>query len=256
MKKVSTLIAMILLCLGANAQEKKLVRKGNELYQQKKYKEAATVYQQALQKNPSYTPGAFNLGNSLIQQGQLDAARKVMASTAKNAKANEEKAGANYNIGNTYMAEQKWSDAVDAYKQSLRKNPNDADAKYNLSYALEKMKQQQNKGGGKDKNKDKNKQDQKDKDKDKKDDKKDDKKKDEQGKNNDKDQGKQDEQKNNGDEDGKEGNKQAQHPQPQPSKLSQQQADNLLNALQQDERKLQDKQQKGKGVPMKVEKDW
>ena len=247
---------MVLLCIGVYAQEKKLVRKGNELYQQKKYKEAATSYQQALQKNPSYTPGSFNLGNSLIQQGQLDAARKVMTATAKNAKSKEEQAGANYNIGNTYMAEQKWSEAVDAYKKTLRKNPQDADAKYNLSYALAKMKQDQNKGGGKDKNKDKNKEDQKNKDKDKKDDNKGDKKEDQQNKEDQQKKDNKDQQPDKKDGQGKEDKKEDQRPQPQPSKLSQQQADNLLNALQQDERKLQDKVQKGKGIPVKTDKDW
>ena len=253
-KKTVMATALLLLAgLSAHAQEKSLVRKGNELYQQKKYKEAAAAYQQAVQKNPAYVPGSFNLGNSLIQQNQLEAARKVMTATAKNAKASAEQSGANYNIGNTYMQEQKWSDAINAYKQALRKNPQDADAKYNLSYALAKMKQDQNGGGGKDKNKDnKNNKDQKNKN-DKNKDQKNGDNKDQQDKNK---QDKKDQQQDKKDGQDKEDNKDQKRPEPQPSKLSQQQADNLLNALQQDERKLQDKVQKGKGVPVKVEKDW
>ena len=64
----------------------------------------------------------------------------MLGSAAKVAKDKNAKAGASYNIGNTYMQEQKWEDAVNAYKQALRNNPQDEAAKYNLSYALAMMK--------------------------------------------------------------------------------------------------------------------
>ena len=236
--------AACMLYSGAYAQTSKYVREGNQLYEQKKYKEAATDYQKALAKNPTYLPGMFNLGNSLYQQKQFDAARKVMTATAKTSTDKGGKAGANYNIGNTYMQEQKWEDAIGAYKQALRNNPQDADAKYNLSYANEMLKKQQNQDKkNQDKNKD-NKKDQQNKDqnKDKQDKRKDDKDQKDKG---DPDKDKQDKD-----------NKDQQHPQSQPSKLSQQQADQLLNALQQEEKKLQDKMQKAKGTQVKTEKDW
>ncbi len=221
------------------AQERKLVREGNKLYEQKRYREAANAYQQALSKNPTYTPGMFNLGNSMYQQKQFEAARKVMSTTAKAEKDRNNKGAANYNIGNTYMQEQKWQEAIDAYKQALRNNPQDADAKYNLSYALAMLKKQQGSGGGKDKNQDKN------------DDKKNKDQQEKENKQDKKDQNEQDNSKNNEQE-----NKQQERPQPQPSKLSKEQAEQLLNALQQEERKLQDKHQKEKGVPVKIDKDW
>lgn len=241
---ILTLAACIISC-SAQAQTNKFVREGNKLYEQKKYKEAASDYQKALTKDPTYVPGLFNLGNTLYQQKQYDAARKVMNATAKTTTDKNSKAGVHYNIGNTYMQEQKWEDAVEAYKQALRNNPQDPDAKYNLSYAEEMLKKQnQDKKKNDDKNKD-NKKDQQKKDqqdKDKKDKDKDKDKKDQQDK---------DQQDKNKDQD-----KDQQHPQSQPSKLSQQQADQLLNALQQEEKKLQDKMQKAKGVPVKTEKDW
>ncbi|MBS1643971.1 MAG: tetratricopeptide repeat protein [Bacteroidetes bacterium] len=217
------------------AQERSLVRKGNALYEKKQYKEAAAAYQEALKQQPQFVPGAFNLGNALLQEKQYDAARKVMDMTAKTAKDPIVQSGAQYNKGNSYMDEQKWQDAVNAYKESLRKNPSDADAKYNLSYALEKLKQQQKQGGGKDQQKDKDKQDEKKQDE--KQQPKDDKKQ---------------------DEDPKEGDKKQQQKQgqQQPGKLTEQQADNILKALQQDERKTQDKMQKSKAQPVKLEKDW
>lgn len=250
----------ILLCLfaiSAQAQEKKLVREGNKLYEAKRYKDAANAYQQALMKNPTYTPGLFNLGNSLYQEKQFDAARKVLSSAAKTTNEKDVKGGMNYNIGNTYMAEQKWEDAINAYKQALRNNPQDADAKYNLSYAQQMLKKQQQQDKNKnnkdknkdDKNKDKNKQDKNKQDQDK-------NKQDQQNKDGKDKEDKQDQQdQQNKDQQDKE-DKQDQRPQAQPSKLSEKQAEQLLNALQQEEKKLQDKLQKGKGVPVKVEKDW
>ena len=103
------IIGMIVCCLPVllMAQDKKLVREGNKLYEQKKYKEATEAYQQALMKNPNNIPGLFNLGNSLYQQKNYDNARKVLEATAKTAQPKTTKGDANYNIGNSYMEEKK-----------------------------------------------------------------------------------------------------------------------------------------------------
>lgn len=250
-------IAAILACMATLSYAQtnnSLILKGNKLYEEKKYKEASQEYEKALQKNPNNLPGIFNLGNSLYQQGQLDASRKVLAAAAKTANNKDAKGQANYNIGNTYMQEKKWEDAVDYYKQALRNNPQDADAKYNLSYAMEMMKKQ-NGGGGKN-NKDQKNKDQQNKDKQNQQN-KDNKNKDQQNKDqqnkDQKDKGDQNKDQQNKDQQDK---NDQQHPQSQPSKLSEKQADQLLNALQQEEKKLQDKKQKEKGVPVRMEKDW
>lgn len=235
--------------------QQNLVLKGNKLYDEKKYKEAASVYQNALKKNPNYLPGIFNLGNALYQEKNYDASRKIFDAAAKKSIDPKVKSSSDYNVGNTYMSEQKWEDAVNAYKQALRKNPQDEDAKYNLSYALAKMKQNQGGGGknndkNKDQNKDKQNQDQNNKNQNKDQNKDSQDNKDKQDQNKDQqDQGK-DKQDQNKDE------QQDQKPQPQPSKLSEKQADQLLNALSQEEKKLHDKKEKGKAVKVKVDKDW
>lgn len=242
LRYILTLIFMPLF-ITTWAQPKAAIRKGNKLYEQKQYKEAAALYQEALKENPSYTPGLYNLGNSLYQQKQYEASRKAMEAATKMSKSEKEKAASHYNIGNSYMAEQKWQEAVNAYKQSLKNNPQDENAKYNLSYALQKLKQQQNNGGGKDDKKDKDNKEQDKKDQQQRD--KQDKKED------DKDQQQQNKQ------DKKEDDKQGKDkPQPQPSKLSEKQAEQILNALQQEEKKLHDKKEKGTAIPIKVEKDW
>ncbi len=249
--KISTirvlLIGLIVLLSGTQSfaqQSKKLIAAGNQLYQSGKFKEASMLYNQALKSDTNnIAKSSFNLGNALYQQKQPEAARTAYETTAKKSTDKKENASANYNVGNTYMQEKKWEDAVDAYKKTLRNNPQDADAKYNLSYAKAMLKKE---GGGKNKNKDKDKKDQDKKDQNKKDqDKKDQNKKD---------QDKKDEPKDNGDK--KDEQKDDKERQPQPSKLSKQQAEQLLNALQQEEKKLQDKNKKVHGTPVKVEKDW
>jgi Ca-activated chloride channel family protein len=240
------IVALSIFVTAAHAQNQAdaLIRQGNKLYEQQKFDAATTNYQKAIIKDPNYTPGLFNLGNSLYQQQKFDASRQVMTATANATKDQTAKAGVNYNIGNTYMAEKKWEDAVNSYKQTLRNNPNDLDAKYNLSYAEQMMKKQQGGGGGKDNKKD----DKKDQKKDK----KDQQNKNDKGKDKDKDKQNQDQQdQNKGDKD-----KQDEHPQGQPSKLSQQQADQVLNALQNEEKKLHDKLNKEKGIPSRMAKDW
>lgn len=245
MKQTRLMLAALLFsCSTVALAQSKQVRNGNQFYQEKKYKEAASAYQQALSKHPQYTPGMFNLGNALYQQKSFDASRQILSATAKQAADKNVKANANYNIGNTYLSEQKWQEAVNAYKAALRDNPQDEAAKYNLSYALAMMKKDQNKN---------DKQQQQDKTEDNKEQDKQqnkDQNKDEQNKDQrDKQQQEKDEQKEKQD-------KQDQRPQPQPSKLSEEQAEQLLNALAQEEKKLHDKKEKGKAVRVKVDKDW
>lgn len=239
MKKIRAIYILVCMLMTqvAFAQTRKLVAEGNKLYEQKQYKQASDNYLKALSKDSTNIPGMFNLGNALLQQKQYDAARKVLSNSARLEQDKNGKAAADYNIGNTYMAEQKWEEAIDAYKKALRNNPQDTDAKYNLSYAQQMLKK--NGGGGKDKNKkDKNK-DKNKEDKDEKDNK-----------------DKQDEQQDKNNKDNKDKKDEQQKPQSQPSKLTEKQAEQLLNALQQEEKKLQDKHKKAKGIPVKVEKDW
>ncbi len=233
-------LLMLLLCGSvAHGQINKFILEGNKAYEKQNYKQASIDYAKALQKDPNNVPGIFNLGNSLYQQKQYDLSRRVMESAAKVAPTKEGKAQANYNIGNTYMSQRKWDEAISAYKQTLRNNPQDADAKYNLSYAsaMKKKEEQQQK-------QDKDKKDQQKQDQQKQDDKKDDKK-DKKDQDQNKDGDKKEEQK-----------KDQQQPQPDPSKMSEQAAEQQLNALRQQENKLQDKMKKEKGVPVRMQKDW
>lgn len=240
---ITCLLAILLIAASTTAQTRKLLEQGNKLYSEKRYDEASNNYMRALQQDPNNVTGMFNLGTALYQSKKYDSSRAIMGAAANAIKDKNGKAAVNYNIGNTFMAQRKWEDAIAAYKNTLRNNPQDEDAKYNLSYAQQMLKQEKKNGGGKDNKQDKNKDDKNKKDKQDKNDKNKD--------NKDKDQKNQQQQQNG---DGKD--KQDQQPQSQPSKLTQQQADQLLNAVKQQEKMLQDKMKKEKGIPGKMEKDW
>lgn len=211
---------------------KKLINQGNQLYQQGKYKDAALYYGQSLQKDTSLaSKSAYNLGNALYQQHQNEAARKAFEAASRRVNDQKEKAQIDYNVGNTYMAEKKWQEAIEAYKNTLRKNPQDADAKYNLAYAKAMLQKNGNEGKNEDKQQDKKEQEKKDQ----------------------KENQQQQEQQNQDKQNEENKDQQAQS---QPSKMSEKQAEQILNALQQEEKKLQEKNKKIKGTPTKLEKDW
>lgn len=241
LKTIPVLVLLLCSSMPSFAQSsKKLIASGNKLYAEGNYKDAATQYGKAMQKDTTNIgKGAYNLGNALYQQKQVEPARKAYEAAAKKTTDKKENAAANYNLGNTYMTEKKWQEAIDAYKKTLRNNPQDADAKYNLSYAQQMLKKEG--GGGKDKNKD---------DKNKDQDKKEQQKK--EGDQDKKDPKEGEDKKKEGDKE----NEDQEKPQGQPSKLSEKQAEQLLNALQQEEKKLQEKNKKKYGAPVKVEKDW
>lgn len=232
---------------SAQASGNRYIRKGNKLYEKQDFTDAEVEYQRALAKDSVSSAGLFNLGNSLYQQKRYSDAAKQYAASAKASSQPLDASAAHYNLGNTFMTAKQWQQAVDAYKQSLLKNPSDQNARYNLAYAQEMLKKQQNKGGGK--NDKQNNKDQKNQNKQNQD-------KNQQNKNQqNKDQQNKDQQNQNKDQ--KDQDQQNQHPQPQPSKIDKQRADQLLNAAAQAEKKLQDdKDKKQKGIPVSGGKDW
>lgn len=234
-------------------QEKSLVHKGNKLYEQKKFTEAEANYRKAVAMRKN-TEGDFNLGDALYKQKKFDEAGQQFNQLA-GASANKAVAASAYhNLGNAYLENKKLQESIDAYKKALINNPKDDQTRYNLAYAQEKLmeQQKQNKDNKDNKKNDKNKKDNQNQDK--KDDKKDDKNKDDknQDKNQDKKDDKKDQDKNGQD---KKDNKDQQQ---QPNKISKEDAERMLDALNNDEKQTQDKlkNKKLKGVRMHIEKDW
>lgn len=172
-------------------KERRYISAGNKLYKEGKYKEASRQYQMAVAENPQSPEGRFNLalcqlrlsaqpGLDEKQSGQLlQAGEEGMKQIISLGPSNPSLASyAAYNLGNVAFNAQKYPEAIQCYKESLRFNPADDNARRNLRIAQKKLqdqnkdKQDQNKDQNKDKqdkNKDKNKDQNKDQNKDKQD---------------------------------------------------------------------------------------
>lgn len=145
------------------------IRQGNRLYRQQKFDKAEVDYRKAVDKNQKNPQALYNLGCALMQQQKDSAAILQFEAAGKIETSKLRKAKSYHNIGVICQGHQMFAEAVDAYKESLRNNPNDNETRYNLALCQKQLKQQkQNQKQNqqdKDKNKSKEKEQQQDKDK-------------------------------------------------------------------------------------------
>lgn len=229
-------ISMHFLSHAQNANS--TIRRGNDAYNNKKFKDAEVDYKSAVTAEPKSFAGNYNLGNAYYKQDNMEEAGKQFIQSAGTTKDAIEQSKAYYNLGNTYLKAEKYQESVDAYKMALRQNPSDEDARYNLAYALTKLKAQQNKNN------------QKNKDQQNKDQKKDQQQQQQQQQNKNQDQKKEQQQKQ------QEKQQQDQKKSAQP-KISKEEAERMLQALKNQEQKLQKKNaKKFDAAGGKPEKDW
>jgi tetratricopeptide (TPR) repeat protein len=243
------------------------VYEGNQLAEED-FVSAEMEYRKALSKEPTSVAGVYNLGNSYYQSGNYEEALYRHQQAIKNTTSKDEKHKAYHNIGNILMKNKKCKEAVGAFKNALRNNPNDDETRYNLGLAKICAEEQ----------KDQNKDDENKEDKEEKDENKDQENKDKEGEDKEDQKDKGEEDKKEGDdekdkdgepkdekdkkEDKGEGDKEEkkddQKPKPQPGQLSPQQIKSLLEAMNNQEQKVQEKMnaEKQKGVKIKTEKDW
>ena len=122
-----------LLSAGVSAQStRNLIRKGNKLYEQKKFSEAEVQYRKAQAKDPKYEKSTFNLGDAVYQEKNYKGAENFFKNLIQKTKTPEYKANAWYNLGNTFMQQKQYEKSIGSYIHSLKKQPEDMDAKYNL----------------------------------------------------------------------------------------------------------------------------
>ena len=267
------LILFLLASISGSAQEEaaqislsnNYVFEGNSLVNEN-FIEAEKKYRLGVSAKQNNAAGSYNLGNAYYKSELYDEAMLRYLEAVNNSGLKLEKHKAYHNIGNTLMRQKRCKEAVSAFKNALRNSPSDDESRYNLALAQECAKEQGD-GEGEDKDKDKD----KDKDENKDDKENSDENKDNEEKN--KDKGGEDEEKKEGDdkedEDGKpkddNGNqndkdpkKDKGQPKPQPGKMSPQQVKNLLEAMNNEEKKVQEKMNasKTKGVKIQTEKDW
>lgn len=252
----------------ANAQsDKTLVRQGNKSYKGDDFANAEIDYRKALDKNPNSLSGTFNLADAIYQQEDFEKSAELFAKIGQADVGKQQKGMAYYNLGNSFLKAQQYEQGIEAYKMALRNNPADEQARYNLEYARMMLKKQQ----------EQQKQDQQNKDQDKKQDKKDqeDKKQDQENKDENqdkkdqedqqkdqqdkKDQNQDQNQENKQDNTNDQGKPEQQMNDQQSKQISKKDAERMLEALKNNEKKTLEKLKKGKTQNVKVikkEKDW
>jgi tetratricopeptide (TPR) repeat protein len=251
---------------GMSQSEKKHIREGNNLFTDGNFAEAEVEYRKALEAKPGYPRGTFNLGDALFEQENFEESGKLFGEVAESNLPETDKSNAYYNLGNSLLKEKKFKESIEAYKETLRRNPADENARYNLEYARQMLKQQQQQEQqqqqNQDQNKDQeNKDDQKQDQQDQKDQKDNQDQKDKEDQQDQKDQeqkdqkDQQDQQKNQQDQNQKDQQQQQQ----QPQQISKQDAQRMLEALKNDEKATLQKLQKQKAKAVRGHKsdiDW
>ena len=225
-----------LLWLGAavsgHAQEKTdrdYLRSGNKLYNDSLFIKAEVDYRKALDINPKSTDAMFNLGNALLMQQKVKEAMEQYESVSKVEKDKSKLAEIYHNVGVILQSAKQYPQCIEAYKESLRNNPKDDETRYNLALAQKLLKdQQQNQQN----------QDQQQQQQDQKED-------------------KQDQNKDQQEQEQKDQQQQQQQQQQNKNEMSKENAQQLLNAVMQDEKNVQDKVKKQIQIQgKKLDKDW
>ena len=211
---------------GFGQKDVKLLRQGNKLYDEGKYKEAEMDYRKALEINKESDKGKFNLGDAVYQEKNFNEATKIFEDLSGRQLDKSTKAKVLHNYGNSLLEAKQYEQSIAAYKNSLLNNPADKDTKYNLEYARSMLKKQQQQQQQQNKNQDK------------------------------KDQDKKDQNNQNKDQQNKDQNKNQQ--QDQNKKISKEDAERMLEALKNHEKKTMSKLKKSKAKVQQtvIEKDW
>jgi tetratricopeptide (TPR) repeat protein len=247
------------------------------------FAEAEAAYRQALAITGNNSTAAYNLSNLYLDNDESLAARRRILEAIKNTNDKDLIHKAYHNLGNSLMKEENYKGAIEAYKNALRNNPDDEETRYNYALAKEKQKKEKNddEGDGDDNKQENQDQDQKEQDQDQKDkskdsdkdgDSKDQKDKGDQKDQENKDKGDQNKDKSDEKEKGKDqqdkkdkeqnksnkGKGEQEKQKPQKGKLSPEQVQRLLKAIENQEDQIQQKinAKKAKGSKVKTEKDW
>ena len=222
----SAILALMLVsAIPTQAQsDRSNIREGNRLFRSGKHADSEVSYRKAMEKNPRNPQAAYNLGNALFAQKKDSAAVVAYQSGVQLETSAKRKAMGYHNMGVVCQSHKMFSEAIEAYKNALRLNPKDDEARYNLELCKKQQKKQQDK-----KNQDKK-----------------DQKKDQNGKDEKKDQDKKDQ------------NKDKQKEKQDKNKMSKDNAEQLLNAAIQQEKntqkRMKDKMQQPRS--RKLDKNW
>ena len=227
--KLCILVLFMVTC--AHAQNpNKLIRQGNNAYADSSYATAEKSYREALSTNQDAFNAAFNLADAIYKQGNYEESSALFQGLTAKAESKKEKSMAYHNLGNSLLKEQKLDESIESYKNALRNNPYDHETKYNLAFA-QRMKQLQESQQEQEQEQEQKSQEQESQ-----------------------------EQESQEQESQEQESQEEQKPQKEqnPNQISKEEAEKMLDALQQQEKELQEdlQKKKGKGLKLKIEKDW
>jgi Ca-activated chloride channel family protein len=254
--------------LSLSAQEGEVINRiyeGNQQATVKVYDEAEVAYRKALSIMPEKPEALYNLGNTHFQAEDFEEAKQRYFQTQKFAQNKSGKHHAFHNMGNVFMKQKDYAKAVEAYKNALRNNPQDEETRYNYALAKELLEKEQEQQQNQDQNDQQDQQDQQDQDN--KDDNKEGDQDKDSGKENENPEGEdgdnQEDKKDEGDQNKEnqpqEGDQDKEQPsKPRQTELSPEQVQSLLEAMNNQEKKVQDKvnAKKVQGTPVRGQKDW
>lgn len=230
------LLALMIFFTGFSIAQadRKFIRQGNREYEKKNFPNSEIYYRKATDKNKESADAVFNTGDALYRQEKYAEAGNQFAQTHSMNEDKDRRSASLYNLGNSLLMAGKIEESIEAYKNSLRLDPDNREAKYNLAYAqdlLRQQQQQQQQQGNN--NQDQNKDQKNDKEN-----------KDQQQE---QEQANQDQQEN-----------QQQQDQQDERSISKEDAERLLNALASDEKDVQEKVKKAKAArtQVRVLKNW
>ena len=214
--------------LAQQKTDRDYLRSGNKLYNDSLFIKAEVDYRKALEINPKSTDAMFNLANALLMQQKAQEAMEQYQSVSKIEKDKEKLAQIYHNMGVMLQSAKQLPQCIEAYKESLRNNPKDDETRYNLALAQKQLKDQQQNQQNQDQQQQEQKEDKQDQNKDQ------------------QEQEQKDQQQQN-----------QQQQQQNKNEMSKENAEQLLNAVMQDEKNVQDKVKKQIQIQgKKLEKDW
>ncbi len=149
--------AAVLCCVQAQAQtDRREVRGGNRDFKKADYAAAEIDYKKALVKDSTSVAAQYNLANTLYKLENWQEAEKYAGKALDSLSRSPRAADAFFNSGDIYLQQRRWSEAIEAFKESLRRNPGDMDAKSNLAYAQKMLQNEQQQDRQNNQNQDQN----------------------------------------------------------------------------------------------------
>ncbi len=238
------LLSMPLIAAGQSAMQN--VRQGNDLYLENSFEKAVGEYRKSISSEEAPLEGFYNMGNSYYRQGKYEEASQYFKMAADRAEDEETKAKAYHNLGNSLFKQKELEKSIEAYKHALLNQPKDEESRYNLAYAQQLLQEQQQQEQEQEQEQEQDQQEQEQ-----------DQQEQDQQEQEEQQEQEQQEQEQEQEQEQQEQEEQQQQQQ-QEQQVSREDAERILEALNNKEKEVQEKlkKKKGKAVEVDIEKDW